>query len=64
MPTDARTAHALFHDIDRDSRGQLFKAGLIHCFNLCISMHPFLLKLEKRKLWSIQTVFMKKYFQF
>ena len=37
-------------------RGQLFKAGLaltlgsnlINCFSLCISMHPLLLRLEKK----------------
>ena len=39
-------------------QGPLFKAGLAlilgsnltHCFSLCTSMHPFFLKLEKRKL--------------
>ena len=50
---------------------QLFRPGLAltlgenltHCFSLCVSMHPFLLKLKKRKLQSILARFMKKYFQ-
>ena len=37
--------------------------NLSHCFSLCITMHPSLLKLEKRELRSILATFMKKCFQ-
>ena len=61
----------MFEGKKHTHRGQLFKAGLAltlgqnltHCYSLCVSMHPFLLKLEKRKLRSIQAKFMKKYFR-
>jgi hypothetical protein len=52
-------------------RARLFKAGLTLtlgqnltcCFSLCISAHPSVLKLHGRKLSSVQTRFLKKYFQ-
>ena len=52
--------------------GRLLKAGLAltmgknstHCFSLCVLMHPFLLKLVKRKLQLIQERFLKNIFKF